>query len=512
MSITVSSFVKDTKKPNNTENNTLFSKKCSSLWVDKHKPTKISEIVGNKNNILKIKQWLIDHKNRVLGTPKAILVSGAPGIGKTSSCRLIGNLLGYNVIEYNASDVRSKKNIENIVYESSVNHNITTMAKTYRPTLIIMDEVGGMSTGDRGGISSLIKIINPLKGRRNVKKVEKERMKNRWIAPIICICNTQNIKKLKNLLTIVEEIKFVRPSNNDLRCVLERVCSKEKISIEDEAINILINFSQCDVRRLLYILQELCLSYQETPIITLKDAKNLLFSFKKKDLDIGLFEATEALLNTSSYNIDSLYKLFYTDQTLIPLMIQENYIEYSISKTKANKIQQVEEIDIISDMLSYGDIINNSMYKISNWSMIESMGFFSTVCPSSRIKQFSKKYGMYNRRKTLKFASALGKLSTHSSKKKAFRRIKNLSKFALNDRYTVFAYKKLLFNYLLSKDEVEKGIELLKLYKFDITIISDLLKICSIYDKTTYKKKFTTKFKNRLKRLYDSSNQNYEKI
>ena len=47
-----------------------------------------------------------------LNTYRAILVSGPPGIGKTTSAHLVARLAGYVVIELNASDTRSKKLLE----------------------------------------------------------------------------------------------------------------------------------------------------------------------------------------------------------------------------------------------------------------------------------------------------------------------------------------------------------------------------------------------------------------
>lgn len=47
-----------------------------------------------------------------MGIYRAILVSGPPGIGKTTSAHLMAKEAGYNPIELNASDARSKKLVE----------------------------------------------------------------------------------------------------------------------------------------------------------------------------------------------------------------------------------------------------------------------------------------------------------------------------------------------------------------------------------------------------------------
>jgi replication factor C subunit 1 len=47
-----------------------------------------------------------------MNTFRAAMITGSPGIGKTTSAHLCARLEGYTPIELNASDARSKKLVE----------------------------------------------------------------------------------------------------------------------------------------------------------------------------------------------------------------------------------------------------------------------------------------------------------------------------------------------------------------------------------------------------------------
>ena len=132
---------------------------------------------------------------------KACLLSGPPGIGKSTAAKLIANELGYQILETNASDQRNKKLIEELLTDTTKNETILYYTNEHinknlqigERTVIIMDEVDGISgNNDRGGMPALIKII-----------------KNSRI-PIICICNDRQNQKIRSLASHCYDLKFSR--------------------------------------------------------------------------------------------------------------------------------------------------------------------------------------------------------------------------------------------------------------------------------------------------------------
>lgn len=476
----------------------------NDLWIDKYKPKRITDIVGNKQAINEITIWLKQYKAKIPGTPRALLIIGSPGLGKSSSADIISRELGYDVIEFNASDIRSQKTIQDEVSDAVSSLNINQTMGNGKPILIIMDEVDGMSSGDKGGIAELIHIINPLKGRRNIKKTDKLKHEERWIAPIICICNDRFSKKITELLKVCQSVSFNLPYRSDLYPLINKICALEKLTIDKDAIEKIIDYSQNDIRRLIYILQELHKIFKYSQITLEKIENSLCQSYSHKNIEIGLFDAIDKLLTSNNLSIATTIDYYETDKNLVPLMIYENYLSRIINTDNVTNLKKLENIGTIIDYISYGDTINGMMYDGSyHWELQQLYGITSTTVPSYYINSLGGSNGFNKNRTKLKFPTILGKMSTYSSQRKSISNLKVKCPF-LTDISSILYFRNMLFNLILSDniDQKSKGVDLLKKLNLDTDIIEELQKIKTDDNNTNYKKALSSKSKKQLNTLF----------
>ena len=135
-----------------------------------------------------IKDYLLsfDENCKNIHFKKGFYIYGSPGCGKTQFVTKILKDLDYDIIKFDAGDVRNKTLIETITSNNISNQNVLTMmTKKVKKIAIIMDEIDGMNNGDKGGINSLIKLIRQ-------KKTQKQKLENMTLNPIICILIIKN--------------------------------------------------------------------------------------------------------------------------------------------------------------------------------------------------------------------------------------------------------------------------------------------------------------------------------
>ena len=180
---------------NNNISNKAANNSKKTSWTEKYRPKTTDDIVGNKTAVDQLRLFLRDGTSQ-----KAALLSGAPGIGKTTTALAVCREEGIIPIEFNASDVRSKKMLTETISKYITNLSIGNMNTGTTKKVIIMDEVDGM-TSDRGGLPELVNIIK------------------KTAIPIICICNDKTHPKMRTLANHCLDLHFRKL---DARTILPR--------------------------------------------------------------------------------------------------------------------------------------------------------------------------------------------------------------------------------------------------------------------------------------------------
>ncbi|KAG8986678.1 hypothetical protein FRB90_003852 [Tulasnella sp. 427] len=403
----------------------------SQLWTQKYAPQSLKEICGNKGQVEKLHNWLVGwEKSRQagfkkpgkdgMGTSRAVLISGPPGIGKTTSAHLVAKLTGYTPIEVNASDARNKKLLENTtnITNRSLDgwlggHKATNVAGVEingRPVLI-MDEVDGMSAGDRGGVGALNALI---------KKTE---------IPIICIANDRNLPKMKPLQSTTFALTFKRPTAAEIRSRLQTIAFKEKLKTSAAAIDALAQGSNSDIRQILNMMSTWKLSNDSMDFDQSKDlaAANEKYSLMTPFVIADKLLGPYTFSNTSRMTLGDKMDLYFHDFSLVPLMIQENYIKTTPRKLTNLQghelaLKSLKILDEAASAISDGDLVDAMIHRRvipgpeQHWSLMPLHAVHSAVRPAAQMYGGCQAFGPGP--KVMSFPSWLGQNSKQTKLKR----------------------------------------------------------------------------------------------
>ena len=331
-----------------------------------------SQNLNEKNNINQIEYYEVEY---VQSKHKIILISGPPGIGKTTMANIISRQCGYEPIIINSSDERTADKLITRIYDTTLMHNLNVNKSKPKPTCLILDEIDGISS-DYQGKNSIKSIIDFIKNGRlnkgilgrnkkevlsdldkninygnninfikfnkrkndnkennfsdddlsfedkekneddtyenNNVKTKKNKQKNYSIKrPIICICNDLYAKQL---ILLRKEAFVINIKKADEKKVFDKmvfISKKEKLPIDRSVIKSICELTKYDIRACLNALQFISFN---------KDNFDLTMEITS-DIDKLKFICNKDF-NENLFNIWN--KIIYSSGDVIPLSY--NYI------------------------------------------------------------------------------------------------------------------------------------------------------------------------------------------
>jgi DNA polymerase III delta prime subunit len=345
-----------------------------------------------KSNIIKdILKSFDQNKNNLL-FKKGIYVYGEPGTGKTSFVTNILKELGYDIINYDAGDIRNTSVIEDITKHNMSDKNIMSLFnKKVKKIAIIMDEIDGMNNGDKGGINTLIKLIRP-------KKTKKQKLEEITMNPIICIGNYRVDKKIKELMKVCNTVELKTPTNLQI----DQLIQKLFCNIDTFIKNKIITFIQGDLRKFNSIYN----IYIKNPDFFKGDIIENIFQIKSYNDDTK--KITNKLIN-NYYNINEHINIMNeTDRTSVGLLWHENIIDVIDKYDK--KISVPFYINQL-DNVCFADYIDRTTFQKQIWQFNEMSSLIKTFKNNKLYHENFNKKPKYNPVE-VRFTKVLTKYST----------------------------------------------------------------------------------------------------
>ena len=314
------------------------------MWSEKYRPQRLIDLIGNEDARKSFVEWF---KKWRKGT-KPLLLVGPPGVGKTTMANLASRDFNFDMISLNASDVRNKKNIQEIL--EPVLGNQTVLGQP----MIFIDEVDGIhGRSDYGGVEALINILKES------------------TIPIILAANNGSSDKMKKIKKVVKTIVLRPLPPRLLRLYLNMILEKENAQINPGILIKLISESNGDIRSMLNSSQALISGFEpftERTFESLDIEEGINAFYKSQSID-------EARAVLYSMRIDPREKI--------------NAFYSSIITSNVSHLEMENFLQVISE----ADLLYGRIMKTQEWRLLR---YLDSILLGLYKKDTTIRYSQYN--------------------------------------------------------------------------------------------------------------------
>ncbi len=322
------------------------------MWSEKYRPKNFLEVIGNED----AKETLVNWFGKWVKGSKPVLLVGPPGIGKSTLATLCAKRFGYDLIGLNASDMRNKQRIQDIL--GPVLGNTSLLGRA----MIFVDEVDGIhGRADYGGVETLIDILKEP------------------TVPIVLAANSDKVDKMKSIKKVTKTIQLRPIPPRLLRLYLEAILKKENASLHIGTILKIVIESRGDIRSMLNSTQALVTGFEpqtEKSFLTLDVEESINAFFKAKSQE----EARSILY---SLRIDPREKIdaFYS----------------SVITSHLDPEDMAKMLQVISDAdITYGKIMKTQQWRLLRYIDSILLGLYKQDT-AVRYSEFNLSWPLLNR-------------------------------------------------------------------------------------------------------------------
>ena len=191
----------------------------NSLWVEKYRPSKLDEYVGNEHLKTKVADYLKS------GDVPHLLFFGKAGTGKTTLAKLIVNSIDCDYIVINASDENNVDTVRNKVkgFASTVGFK--------NSKIVILDEFDYMTPNAQAILRNLMETFS-----KHCRFILTCNYVEKVIDPIQSRCQT---------------FQIIPPTKKDVAIQVSQILGKEDVRFEPKDIVPIIDSSYPDIRKII---------------------------------------------------------------------------------------------------------------------------------------------------------------------------------------------------------------------------------------------------------------------
>lgn len=320
------------------------------MLTEKYRPKRIGDYVGHSGAVESFVKWMRDWK-----PGKSLILHGPPGVGKTSLVHAFASENGLDLIETNASDLRSSQELKDKIASSVSQKSLRDRGKIF-----LFDEIDGISGyEDKGGVTELVKIINETK------------------YPVVLVANDPYNRKLLAVRGKSDMIQFRRLTVWDVTKRLQYIADSEKAPVSREHIRAIAKRSEGDLRSAINDLET---------IHKTKPSAEEMQQTGLREREVSVFSALSEIFKT-----DSARK---ARDAVGSVKESPDDIFWWIENNVINEYEKPEEVAAAYEMLSRADTLRGRIHSRQNWKlyayMIDLMTGGVAVSKRSPYKKFTR--------------------------------------------------------------------------------------------------------------------------